>query len=143
MPRATIKNITLTLGKLGITKAVHLWEPNGGSWRSFDDKMARVRGITPELRALTAQFLIVIQEANTVIEEKLTDPDIWRWSNDLPTNGRFMLINQQTYLLLLKEYSERQTLNTRWGRSDIEQIWTKRWKIVWGSDLTRQAKMFL
>lgn len=61
----------------------------------------------------------------------------------MPTNGGFFLTNQQTYLLLLDEYVEWQTLNMRWERMDFEQEWTKSWKQIWGLDLTCRAKLFI
>lgn len=48
----TIKNIALTLGKLGITKAGHLWELVDNSWKSFEAKLARTRSILAKLRVL-------------------------------------------------------------------------------------------
>lgn len=82
MACVTLKNITLTLCKLGITQAVHLQEHSDGTWKSFEAKMDQLRGISPEMQALTAQLLVAIQEATTITVEKVTDPNIWDWSGD-------------------------------------------------------------
>lgn len=82
------------------------------------------------MRELTTQFLIAIQEASSLMDEKPMDPDIWAWSNDLRTNGGFALTDQKTYLLLLEEHAKWQMLNMRWGRKNFEEIWPKRWKRI-------------
>lgn len=139
----TLKNITLTLGKIGITKAGNLWEPTNNSWKSFEEKLLRTRGIPSEMRVLTSQFLQLMYKATRVIDERTTDPDLWTWANDVPTNGSFALTNRQTYLLLLEDHDEWVTLNSQWSRQDSKLIWGKRWKMLWGFDLTHRAKLFI
>lgn len=105
--------------------------------------MSWVRGISSELRELKTQFLAIIQDATFITDAKPSDPNLWCWSNKMPTNGGLSLTNQQTYLPLIDKYAEWQTLNTRWERWDLEQEWAKNWKQIWGLDLLRQEKLFI
>lgn len=143
MEEVTLKNITLTLGKIDITKVGHLWQLADNSWNSFEEKLDRSRGIPENMRMLTTQFLQSMYEATQTMEESPTNPDLWSWANEVPTNGSFALSNRQTYLLLLEDHNEWKTLNTRWNREDSNITWGKWWKMLWGSDLTRRAKLFL
>lgn len=105
--------------------------------------MNRTRGITPRMRALTMQFLMLVQQASIVIDTCPTNPDIQSQANNVPTNGTFSLTNHQTYLPLLEEYQEWTTLNTWWNKQDSKATWETRWKQIWGTDLRRWAKLFI
>lgn len=141
MSGATRKSILLVLGKLGITKVAHLWDHTSGSWKSFKENLRRLRNIPTDLKILTEQFLNDTQTAASITEDNPTDPDLWRWSNELPTNRGFSLTNKQTYLLLLEDNDEWAHLNLRWNRQDSEQTWRQRWNLIWRSDLTKRAKL--
>lgn len=40
-----------------------------------------------ELKELTTHFIDSVQEASLIMEEKMIDPDLWGWSNELPIDG--------------------------------------------------------
>lgn len=69
MRQENIKNITSILGKLGITKAAHLWI-------SFDEKIERTRGITNKMKDSITLMLETLHEASLVIENLEANPDL-------------------------------------------------------------------
>lgn len=71
--------------------------------------------------------LETLQEASMITLEDALDPDLRAWSFGIPTNGTFILNNQQTYLMLLSDLGEWKSLNLRWNRMDSEQCWETRW----------------
>lgn len=77
MEELTLKKITLTLGKSGITKAGHLWEPLDKSWKSFKEKMSKTWGIFANMRVLTIQFLQSIYKASKITNESYINIDLW------------------------------------------------------------------
>lgn len=58
-------------------------------------------------------------------------------------NDGFFLPNAKVYALMLPESIEWKYMNSKWSRLDDEATWTKIWKALWNSDLTRRAKLFL
>lgn len=105
--------------------------------------MAPIRGIPQWLKDLTFKFLEAIMQAKNLSWNAPIDPDVWVWSNDIPTHGGFLLPNAKIYALILQVSIEWQHLNHKWQRTDEENIWKQRWKRLWGSDLTQRAKTFL
>lgn len=121
----------------------HLWEAKTNTWRNFEVKMARLRSVPQWLRDLTSKFLVAITQATGITRSTQINSDLWSWSNNSPTNGGFTLPNSQVYALLQKKSKELMHLNTKWGRTDDKASWNKRWKKLWGLDLTKKAKIWL
>lgn len=76
MEDTTLWELTITMGKLGITKAEHLWDNSTNTWTSFVAKMAWTWGISFKMRELSLQLLEALQSAKKVTVKELTNPDI-------------------------------------------------------------------
>lgn len=135
--------LDLTLGKLGATTAKHLWDALENSWKGFEEKMSRLRSIPPWLHDLISEFLEAISTTEGITWNRQVEPKLWCWSNDMPTDGGFILSNSKIYSLLLQVSKEWEYLNKKWDQIDSEKTWSKRWKMIWGSDLTRQSNIFI
>lgn len=109
----------MVMGKLGVTKATHLWDNQHDAWKLFEEKLNCICGVPIELKDITIHLIDSLQETSGILAGNMIDFDLWSWSNDLPTNGGFSLTNQQTYLLL-EEQNEWVTLNSYWKRNDME-----------------------
>lgn len=138
----TRKDITITLGKLGITQAAHIWDNTSNTWKSFEAKMDQTRGIFAEIKEWTIWLIYDLQEANLVAIEKDRDLDLWIRANNISINGTFMLTNKKTYLMTITKTEEWKGLNTIWNKQDTEEKWTLQWKTLWGLDLTIGPKYF-
>lgn len=101
MEKGTLKILTLTLEKLGITKVAHLWNNKENTWRSFEAKLEHTCNIPPKIKDLVTHILKILQEATSMTTTKEVNPDLWSWVDGTPSNGTFMLANQHTYLVLL------------------------------------------
>lgn len=106
MGKETLKILVFLFGKIGVTIIGHLWNNTDNTWKTFTEKLKRTRGIPHDLKELAAAVLEDLQEASTVVTEKDTDPDLWRWVDGTPTNGTFQMNNQQTYRTLLSKSEE-------------------------------------
>lgn len=91
---------------------------------------------------LTTEFVDAISQASNISWDLQLDPDLWVWSDNTPIDNNFLLSNAQLYDLLSKKSIEWTYLNKKWGRADTETQWKKRWKQLWGFDLTRRSKHF-
>lgn len=59
-------SLNAMLGKLGVTKAEHLWDPTSNTWKDFDEKMTRLCGIPQWLRDLTIEFMELIAQVDNI-----------------------------------------------------------------------------
>lgn len=134
--------LTCTLEKLEATLTVDLWDVRTNTWRDFEEKMQRLRNIPQWIRDLTFDFLIAISQASNISWDEQLNSDLWVCSDNTPTNGSFLLSNAQLYDLLRKKPIEWTNFNQKWGRMDSETQWKKRWRQLWGIDLTRRLKHF-
>lgn len=129
----TTKTLALncTLGKLGATFTVDLWDVRNNMWKDFEEKMQRLRNIPLWLRDLTSDFLSTISQASNISWEAQLDPYLWVWSDDTPTNGSFLLSNAQLYELLRKKPIEWVYLNTN-GEGRIVKLNGKKMETIVG-----------
>lgn len=132
--------LNITLGKLRTTKATHLWDDSTGTWRSFNQKLAHLRGIPEALAKLVLQFIVTLQASNRINNNQILDPALWTRSNDTPTNGGFTILNKMAYMLILGDSLEWHYLNNKWNKGDTKEQWRERWKKLWGSNLIRGLK---
>lgn len=100
--------------------------------------MAKLKRVPQELCEKTTDLIDAISLASNITEDPHVDSNLWIWSEDLPTNGGFLLPNSQIYKILKKESKEWIYLNNKWGRIEDGKVWRKWWKKIWGPDLTRR-----
>lgn len=105
------------LGKLEITQATHLWNEDVDRWRSFENKLARLQGIPTGLADLVLHFIVEVQEAKGITNNKTLDPGLWKWSKNMPTDGGFTISNKLAFELILGKFTEWQRLHERWNPS--------------------------
>lgn len=119
------------------------WEPTTHTTKDFEGKFSKLRGSSPEILEMARQLFGAIQELSSPCRESQPDPDNWFWSFGDLTGGTFVLPNKATYAVLLPVSTAWKVANGRWVRQEIEEVWTKRWKKLLGSDLTIRSKIFL
>lgn len=131
------------MGKLSIHTMQDMWNAKTQDWKDYEEKLNRLRGIPHWPRELTQQLINTLQSAEELSYGEGNEPNLWSWSNCSPTARSFQLPNKIRYSLMLLESLEWCVLNGKWNRTDPPEVWEKRWKGIWASDLTRRAKSFL
>lgn len=62
-----IHGLNRTLGKLGATLAVDLWDIRNSTWRDFEEKMQILRNILQWLKDLTSDFLTTLSSVKHLL----------------------------------------------------------------------------
>lgn len=78
---------------------VDLLDTRTNTWKTFDEKMRRLRSIPQDLQDLTMDFIEDISQATHISWDNQLDPNLWEWSDDTPIEGGFLLKNAQIYTL--------------------------------------------
>lgn len=76
MEKRELKALTFIMGKLGIVRTEHLWDKSDNSWKSFEEKIARTKGITMVQLTLVNDILDSLHAKSMITFGEGADPDI-------------------------------------------------------------------
>lgn len=138
-----VTRVCVFLGTLGVRTVGDLWDHSTSEWRQFGDHISRSRNTIDAITILTEKFLLDVKSVHYISFDLSSDLSNWDWGDASTQGNPLMLTSKKAYDLLDNSTADIAQLNRRWEVDYSHKQWETRWKLLWASDLSNNARTFI
>jgi hypothetical protein len=128
-------------GLIQVTSVKDLWDTQTNTWKTFDVKLERTRGIPEWVNNAIKLLLQEFQKAKGISKDISKDFTNWKWRT---LEGKVINISSsKVYHIMLKSEPDLENINRWWNLQYTLLLWKAQWILIWNTDIALKGRTFI